>query len=279
MTTTMTWRSLLSELLMSGVEVRPRDKTTKELLALTSCIPMASPVVTCPERKMGYRFMAGEAAWILSGDNRVSSIAPLAKHITQFSDDGLTYFGAYGPPFVDQVGYVVDNLFTDPMSRQAVMTIWRQKPRATKDVPCTVALQWLCRQGRLNCIATMRSSDAWLGWVYDVFNFSMMSAYIILSLRYRQRSEPRATLWTDVELGDLYLTAGSQHLYAIDWERAQGCIDRGKEYVRFAYRPLELKEFAHPEELAKHLRMLSSCSADMIVQARSGWLKEMATIL
>lgn len=90
MSANIKWRALLSHLLQGGDEVSPRGKTTKERLCHTTRWDMSSPVITCPIRKLGYRFMVGEAAWILSGDNRVSSIAPHARQISQFSDDGLT---------------------------------------------------------------------------------------------------------------------------------------------------------------------------------------------
>lgn len=276
--TTIQWRRLLDKLLTAGVEACPRNKLTKEILCHTSHIPMLSPVVTCPGRQMGYRFLAAEAAWILSGDNRVSSIAPYAKHIKQFSDDGISYFGAYGPPFVEQASYVADSLYRDPMTRQAVMTIWRQRPRETKDVPCTVALQWVCRDKSLHCIATMRSSDAWLGWVYDVFNFSMMSAYTLLLLRQRDYGTRLVEQmhWRDVELGNLYLTAGSQHLYSIDWERAKECIARNEDDLAFAYRPLDLLEFAAADELVKHLKLLAD-GGEPKLNAKHKWLQELPT--
>src|SRR5260370_42630062 len=102
------WRGLLRAILEQGEEVRPRDRLTKELLAFKTSWMMTEPVVTCPLRRLGYRFMTAEAAGILSGDNRVSSSAPYSRHISQFSDDGRPFFVAYGPPFVDQVGYVAD---------------------------------------------------------------------------------------------------------------------------------------------------------------------------
>jgi thymidylate synthase len=158
-------------------------------------------ILTCPGRKLGYRFQAAEAWWILSGDDRVESIAPYSKTITQFSDDGKVFFGAYGPKVVNQLSYVVAKLDQDPQSRQAVINIWREDPPATRDYPCTLSLQLLMRAGEIHCIASMRSSDAWLGWPYDVFNFSCISLAVALSLDSRPK------------LGRLFLTVGSQHIY------------------------------------------------------------------
>ena len=263
------WIAVLSDV-MDGESAQPRGVETKELLAYTSSVPMTLPVITILERVIGYRFMAAEAAWILSGDNRLSTVGPYAKHLHRFSDDGLTFRGAYGPKFIDQEGYVVETLDADPDSRQAVMTLWRERPRPTKDVPCTVALQWLVRNGRLHCITTMRSSDAWMGWPYDVHTFSMMSAHVLLSL---QHKNPR---WKDVVLGDLFLTAGSQHLYEKNFEAATIVVanrdDLQSTTVDIA--PLNLEQFDNPDHLTNYLWGLAKQEAWWLQRSSPRWLRE-----
>ena len=215
MSTNRTWQKILKDLLSSET-VSPRKLKTKELLGYQSTIDMNSPFVTVKNRNIGNKFRYAEAAWILSGDNKVSTIAPYSKIIHTFSDDGIRFFGSYGPKIVDQVSYVIEALHNDTETRQAVINIWREKPPKSKDVPCTCSLQFLIRNNKLNCIATMRSSDAWLGWVYDVFNFSCVSLYILLQLKSQHNKK--------YSLGKLTLTAGSQHLYQQHWELAKKCL-------------------------------------------------------
>jgi thymidylate synthase len=242
MTVNEVWLKLLSDLITDGHRSAPRGQGTSELLGYQTVLPMIEPVVTVATRKLGYRFLSAEAAWILSGDNRLASIVPYARHLAQFSDDDLTLAGAYGPPFIDQAGYVVDALLRDPATRQAVLTTWRPRPRASKDVPCTVALQWLVRADRLHCVTTMRSSDAWLGWPYDVHTFSAMSAHVLLALRTR---DPSA--WSTVQLGELRLTAGSQHLYDTNLVQAEACL---RDPTPLApWRPLPLGDLRGPADL------------------------------
>lgn len=255
-TTNRVWCALLGTLLRDGAKVAPRDQVTYEILGKTTIVDMTAPVVTVPERKLGYKFLAAESAWILSGDNRLSTIGPFAKKIADTCDDGLTFRGAYGPKFVDQLGYVVATLRKDPSTRQALMTLWRERPGASLDVPCSIALQWLIRNGKLHCVTTMRSSDAWLGWPYDVHAFSMMSATVALSLR----------TFTDgvrPELGNLILTAGSQHLYDRNADDATTCaltfaprddlVDQADVPPTPTSPTFDLSKFAHPDELTEHL--------------------------
>jgi thymidylate synthase len=229
----MTWLSLIRLIMREGIESAPRGQKIKELIGHQTVIDMRYPLITVEGRFLGQKFAAAEAAWILSGDNRVETIKPFSREIAKFSDDGKTFFGAYGPKIEAQLYYVVMKLVEDPDTRQAVLNIWRENPPVSKDIPCSLSVQFLVRNKKLHCIYTMRASDAWLGWVYDVFNFTMLSSLVLLDLR-------RYDQHADVELGMLHLNAGSQHLYERDFEKVELVLNSGSHghYVEYpAWRP------------------------------------------
>lgn len=241
-----TWVELLSAIHREGMDVAPRGQKTKELLQYTSVVNMECPVITIPDRKMNYNFMFGEAYFILSGSNRASDITPFMKAIGNFSDDGVTFNGAYGPKIMEQVSYVVSKLNQDKHSRQALLTIWRERPHDSKDIPCTVSLQFMIRDGKLNCHAYMRSSDSWLGWVYDVFNFSMVSHYICNWLNILNDDQ--------VMPGHLFLTAASQHIYQSNMEVTAGIIaDVTTRKVGYSTFNSMFNNYEHPDELVLDL--------------------------
>ena len=239
------YQTLASILRHRGQVVSPRGKMTREILQHTVQVDMRRPVLTVPGRKLSYRFMAAEAFWILSGDETVRGIAPWNKHIEQFSDDGEKFFGAYGPKIIGQLDYVVRKLVDDKDSRQAGLTIWRENPPQTKDVPCTVAIFASIRDNKLNLHVFMRSSDAWLGLPYDVFNFSML-AHLICCRLYVQK--------VSVEPGDLYLTAASSHLYQPHWEAAVELIDNQCPTVDVP--PTRIRMFRNEHSLMHDLILL-----------------------
>ena len=245
-TVNMHWQNLLNTIMVSGHLAYPRGTKTKELLGMKSMINMNKPVITIKERKLGYKFMAAEAAWIMSGDNRVSTIAPYSKAISKFSDDGIFFFGAYGPQIRDQLGHVVRTLCEDIDSRQAVISIWRPNPRESKDIPCTISCQFMIRSGYLDCFMNMRSSDAWLGVPYDWFNFSMLSAGIALMLREKG---------VNVKLNALHFYAASQHAYEQDWKDIEGCLN-GE--ILGDYVPINLDHFLSYDHLVDHLWCVAS---------------------
>ncbi len=262
------WENLLRNIIYFGESRSPRNILTKELLCNTTIIDMTRPVITFKQRKMGYKFMTAEAAWILSGDNRLSNINKYSPFIWEFSDDGAFYSGAYGPKIVDQLTYICDMLEQDRDTRQAVLTIWRENPRPSRDIPCTTTLQFMIRDGYLCCFDTMRSSDVWLGWVYDVFNMSMLSGYILLLLR--DRAKRRGENAKKIKLGNLYLTAGSQHLYNKNIDAAKKFIDTPQKPY-FEYTPFDPYSFKNADELITHLQDLSAGKYGI----KNNWLKEL----
>lgn len=254
------WLQLIDRINRYGEPHAPRGQGTLELLGQQTMVDMRYPIVTSPDRKMGYKFMAAEAAWILSGDDRVSTISPFSRAISQFSDNGETFFGAYGPKIINQLAYVVETLTHDPDSRQAVINIWRENPGKSKDIPCSISVQFLIRNNRLHCQYTMRSSDAWLGWVYDVFNFSMLSGVILLGLSEK---------FPQLDLGFLTLTAGSQHLYDRDRE-GYGAVLTGHrlELQYFPFNPRA--QFRHGHHLVSVL-WDAAHGGGALQLAQAGW--------
>lgn len=254
------WYDMLYEILQRGRIMRPRGRLTREVVGHHLVMDMTRPVLTVVERKLGYRFLAAGAAWILSGDDRVSTIAPYSGSIASYSDEGERFFGAYGPKVIDQLGYVVRTLTTDPDSRQAIINIWRENPPPTKDVPCTLSYQFLIREGQLDMVVTMRSNDAWLGAVYDLFDVSMIAGFVLIALRSRANS---ASDMQSLTLGTLYHTAGSRHLYHEDLDGAERCLRTRFGSPRlFSYASFDPTQFTSTQQLVDHLWALARRDRD-----------------
>lgn len=186
-------------------EVAPRDQQVREVTRGSYKVNMNTPIVTNNSRKLNYKFMFGEAAWILSGRNDVDTISSYMKSYARFSDDGETLNGAYGPKIMEQISWGAQQLADDADTRRCYINIWRERPGVSLDIPCTVGMQFLIRDGKLNLFVTMRSQDVVLGMPYDIFSFSMVGKAMQLLLYKRHNIM--------VELGDLHVTANSLHIY------------------------------------------------------------------
>jgi thymidylate synthase len=212
---TTAWLSLLKKILTKGRAVSPRGQGTLECLSSNTLVTrLDQPLVEVSERKLNYQFAAAEALWILSGSNELAPLQRFIKGYGRFSDDGLTLSGAYGPPVMDQLPYVVDCLVSDRETRQAVLTIWKPDPKPSKDIPCTVTMVFSIRDGFLHQHVLMRSSDAWLGVPYDLFSFSMIGTRVACWYNSGTWNTTRAP----VSLGRLTTTLVSSHLYDRDRE-------------------------------------------------------------
>ena len=206
------WKECLIDVMDYGKEVKPRGMPVKEVIGFGYDIDMRDPIITLASRKMNYAFMFGEAAWICSGSNWLEDLTVYMKRYEDFSDDRVFLNGAYGVKVVEQATYVTETLVKDQDSRQAVLTIWRERPAPSKDIPCTVSMQFFIRGGKLHMVVNMRSQDAVLGLCYDIFTFSSVANLIRIMLSQRG---------VNVDIGILSVFVGSFHIYENHWEKVQ----------------------------------------------------------
>ena len=155
-------------------------------------------------RKMSARYAIGEALWYLSADNRLQGIQNYTSAWDRMSDDGVHVRSNYGYCIrckfgFDQWGYVKNLLREDQMTRRAVIHIKDAQVVDSKDINCTMTLQFLIRDGKLDMIVNMRSNDIWLGFPFDVFQFTCMQQLMAIEL--------------GVGFGKYVHHVGSLHLY------------------------------------------------------------------
>ena len=160
-------------------------------------------------RKMPIRYAIGEMLWYMSGKNEVKPIQIYTDNWNRMSDDGVHVNSNYGYCIrhkygFDQWEYVRKLLSDAPETRQAVIHIKEPRNIPSKDVNCTVSLQFLLRDNKLYLTVYMRSNDLWLGFPFDVFQFANMQILMAMEL--------------GVELGTYTHIAGSLHLYERDFK-------------------------------------------------------------
>lgn len=220
-------RELASRLLLAP-ECAPRGEKIRETLACSfTLVDPRARLTASPARAANYGFAAGEFLWYLRGAEDLESIAYYNRRMSAFSDDGKTLHSAYGrrlrgspPGRPSQWADVVSELVSDRDSRRAVMAVYSasdlrraRAPGGTRDVPCTLALQFFVRGCRLHLHATMRSNDAVWGLANDLFSFTLLQEAMLLDLR--------AAGLADLELGNYHHTAGSMHLYERHYAMAE----------------------------------------------------------
>mgnify|MGYP003638851966 CR=1 FL=1 len=201
----------LEAVLQHGDRTMPRGVPTRELRGVSLRLNQPDQANLVDRKGMNIRFAMAEFAWILTGQNSTALITKFNKQIGNYSDDGNVMAGAYGPPLADQLPWVIQQLRDDPDTRQAVLTLWRPRPAKSKDIPCTLSMQFFIRSGKLEMMTTMRSNDCVLGFPYDVFVFTMIQRYVASALA--------------CQVGTYHHHVGSFHVYERD-------VDAAHEHVR-----------------------------------------------
>lgn len=148
-----------------------------------------------PGRDANPFFHVLEAIWMLSGSNKVAFPAYYVPSMMNFSDDGVTFNGAYGYRWrhafgVDQLDSIVRALKENPSSRRVVLQMWDSKldlikgMEGSKDVCCNLLVKYHIHQGKLNASVLCRSNDMVLGgYGANAVHFSFLQEYLVDCLR------------------------------------------------------------------------------------------------
>lgn len=243
------YKKVIQKVIDEGSIVKPRGQATKELLQETIKIEMpASNMAYIKNRKWNLLHAIVESLYIFSSVNDVRVTSIFNKNMKNFSDNGITMYGDYGSRIADKIPVLINKLKDDKDTRQAVLTIYDSDDIDTvsKDIPCTVMLQFTVRNSRLNMHVFMRSNDCIWGMPYDVFMFTNMQMVIANEL--------------GIVCGSYYHTATSMHIYH---ERDKEIIDNmlKEEFVPiYKYNRNKYNEWYH---IARCLCKLALSGPDM----------------
>ena len=114
---------------------------------------------------------------------------------------------------IDQVQFVINELKRNPSSRRAVIVIRDVSIDANSDDPaCLQHIQYLIRDGKLDCKVLFRSNDA--------CKATFMNAFALICLQERIAKE------LGVEVGEYVHRANSFHCYEQDFEMLKGYVSR-----------------------------------------------------
>lgn len=209
----LSWYNLFKENNIS-IESRDGDVIAECINAITVIENPTKNIMTNDVRKLSMRYAIGEMLWYMSGNPSLKAIQHYTKSWDRMSDDGETVNSNYGYIIqskfdFDQYEYCKKLLIKDKNSRQAIIHIKvpvNTIENPTKDLNCTVCLQFLVRENKLYCTTYMRSNDLWLGFPYDIFQFTCLQVRMAMEL--------------GLDIGAYTHVAGSLHLYARDFEKA-----------------------------------------------------------
>lgn len=169
----------------------------------------AERVVFWPERDANPFFHLFESLWMLAGRNDVAFPSRFAANIKQYSDDGVTFHGAYGYRWrkhfgSDQLAPIAAALKKNPEDRRQVLSMWDANSdlgREGKDLPCNLqAVFQRDHNGRLNMTVYNRSNDSvWGALGANCVHFSYLQEFL--------------AAWIGCEVGQYWQVSANMHLY------------------------------------------------------------------
>ena len=249
-------------------EAAPRGQKVKEILGASFTI--LNPRDRIPYvvgRRFSVTYMVAELLWYLSGNNSTEWISKYSNFWKDISDDGVTANSAYCARLlkthpkiaqgrINQWDYVIQELKRDPDSRRAIMHIRvpDDSVDAQLDVPCTLALQFFIRDGKLHQVANMRSSDVIFGIAYDIPAFTMFQELLANEL--------------GVELGTYTHVSNSLHIYERHFEMAERIlntsnVNKSKFQMYKSYGPMPAVRCGSRQELSYWIEKLMEFEEDI----------------
>lgn len=138
---------------------------------------------------------------------------------TQFLNNEGKFDYSYGERMKDQISSVINELFRNPDSRQAIIMIWdrgdHQKIGGIQRVPCSMYYQILIREGKVHIIYNQRSADVVTHFGNDVYLAWKLKSHIIKELNLLKGVEYESP--DAFKTGYLFHNIGSLHSYKKDW--------------------------------------------------------------
>ena len=156
-----------------------------------------------PWRKWSHKYAQAEWEWYLNGTEDVRELAKIAPFWNRIMDHNGDVNSNYGHHWRqnNQLGWAIQRLKDDPMTRQAVITILnvRQRRNFERDMPCTYAVQFFIHDGKLHM--NVNTNDLYRGFCNDQYCFSNLQQLVANELK--------------LPVGLYYHHANDLHLYKI----------------------------------------------------------------
>lgn len=197
------------------------------------------PLVTT--KKIHIPSVVHELLWFLSGD---TSVKYLNENKVRIWNEWATEDGDLGPIYgkqwrnfngegIDQIADVIDLLKTNPNSRRIIVSAWNpcvvpsERLTPQENVlkgnsalpPCHAMFQFYVADGKLSCMLTQRSADAFLGVPFNIASYSLLTHMVAQQC--------------DLDVGEFIWSGGDCHIYNNHIEQVTEQLSR---------KPLELSK-------------------------------------
>lgn len=225
------YQKLLKKLVETDLPWKPTRPgvRTRSLIGQTLDLDLTQSFPILTGKKIHWKSVTGELAWMISGSTNVKDLHRYGVHIwdewaDEYGNLGPTYGSQWRGPVTaarivinDQLGWTINNIKRDPFNRRHLVVSWNvQQLEYMRLPPCHYAFQFvvepdaLGNPSDLHCIVTMRSSDVFLGLPFNMAQYALLT-HIVAHL-------------TGLKPVRVFFTLADAHLY-------ENHLDQAVEYL------------------------------------------------
>lgn len=189
-------------------------------------------VIFLPERDANPYFHFMESLWMLAGRRDVEWISQYNSKIADYSDDGVTFHGAYGYRWrsvdvhmgiLDQLSTIANILKKNPDDRRAVLQMWDAAEDLGvegKDFPCNLVCTFRIVDGQLDMTVFNRSNDMiWGAYGANAVHFSVLQEVM--------------AAWIGVSIGSYWQISTNFHAYDTTYEKLVPLISKSPGFTDY----------------------------------------------
>jgi thymidylate synthase len=230
--------ALLNDILTNGIQKNDRTGTgTLSVFGRMYRYDLSNGFPLLTTKKLHIKSILHELLWFLKGD---TNIQYLQANGISIWDEWATPVGELGPVYgaqwrawkgsngevIDQIAALIAGLQNNPNSRRHIVSAWNvaDLPNESKSPqqnaaegkmalpPCHVMYQFNVANGKLSCMLTQRSADAFLGLPYNCASLAFFTHIVAQQC--------------NLEVGEIIHSFGDLHLYLNHLEQARLQLSR-----------------------------------------------------
>jgi thymidylate synthase len=216
------YKNLLLDIYNNGIIKYSNKKECKEISPYIFKLDnIKDNIITLEGFETNLNYANSEFEWYMYGDSKINFSPLIQKIWSKYSDDGCNVNSNYGERIfgkhpilnLNQYQFVMKKLIEDKDTRQAVINInsYFDKEKSTKDFPCTMDLQFIIINNKLNLITHMRSNDVYFGFRNDLYCFTELQKIFAINL--------------EMEYGNYFHIVNSMHLYKEQYDKVEKLLE------------------------------------------------------
>lgn len=175
-------------------------------------------------KKLHTRSIFHELLWFLSGN---TNIAYLKENGVSIWDEWADAEGNLGPVYgkqwrswatpdgrhVDQLSELIKQIRSNPNSRRLIVNAWNVGELDKMALPpCHLLFQFYVADGKLSCMLTQRSADAFLGVPFNIASYALLTHLVAAQC--------------DLDVGEFIWSGGDCHIYSNHLEQVDEQLQR-----------------------------------------------------